>query len=72
MQAFPDETGTSLKVISSVTPNFRKIRNCKVLEVPLPDFGDAISRLIKKSFGRIVFVKDLSMAEVNMPMDDQV
>jgi len=28
--------------------------------------------LIKKSFRRIAFVKDLSVAEVNMPMDYQV
>ena len=28
--------------------------------------------LVKKSFRRITFVKDLPIAEVNMPMDDQV
>jgi hypothetical protein len=28
--------------------------------------------LVKKSFRRIAFVKGLSMAKINMPMDDQV
>jgi hypothetical protein len=28
--------------------------------------------LVKKPLGRNVFVKDLSMAKINMPMDDQV
>jgi hypothetical protein len=43
LQAFLDEPRTSPKVTSSVTPNFQKIRNCKVLEVPLRRFGNAIS-----------------------------
>jgi hypothetical protein len=28
--------------------------------------------LVKKSFRNIAFVKDLSMAKINMPMDDQI
>jgi hypothetical protein len=30
------------------------------------------SLLVKKPLGRIAFVKNLPMTEVNMPMDDQV
>ena len=43
LHAFPDETRTSPKVKSHGTPNIRRIRNCKVLEVPLPGFGNATS-----------------------------
>ena len=43
LHAFPGETRTSPKVTSSMTPNLRKIRNCKVLEVLLPGFGNATS-----------------------------
>jgi hypothetical protein len=43
LQAFLDEPRASTKVTSSVTPNFQKIRNWKVLEVPLRGFSNAIS-----------------------------
>jgi hypothetical protein len=39
--AFPSETWTSPKMTSSVASDFQKIRNCKVLEVPLPRFRNA-------------------------------
>ena len=43
LHAFPGETRTSPKVTSFMTPHFRKIRNCRVLEVLLPGFGNATS-----------------------------
>jgi len=35
---------------SSLTPNLLKFRNCKVMEVHLPDFDIATSELILSSF----------------------
>jgi hypothetical protein len=43
LQAFLDELRTSPKVTCSVAPNFQKIRNCKVLKVPLPGFDNPLS-----------------------------
>jgi hypothetical protein len=43
LHAFLGKTGTSPKVKSSVTLPFRKIRNCKGLEIPLPGFDIATS-----------------------------
>ncbi|MDI6763162.1 MAG: hypothetical protein QME83_09060, partial [Thermodesulfobacteriota bacterium] len=45
LYAFLGKTGTSPKVKSSVTLPFRKTRNCKGLEVPLPGFDIATSGL---------------------------
>jgi hypothetical protein len=45
LHAFPGETRTSPEGTSSMTPNLRKIRNCRVLEVLLPGFGNATSGL---------------------------
>ena len=46
LKAFPSQNDTSLKVRSSVTLPFLKIRNCKGLEVPPPGFDTAISGAI--------------------------
>jgi hypothetical protein len=43
LRAFLGKTGTSPKVKSYVTLPFRKIRNCKGLEVHLPGFDIATS-----------------------------
>jgi len=43
LHAPPGKIRTSLKVKSYVTPHIRKIRNCKVLEVPLPGVPNSIS-----------------------------
>jgi hypothetical protein len=45
--AYSDEPRTSRKGAFSLMPDFQKIRNCKVLEVPLSGFGTAISGLIR-------------------------
>ncbi|MDP2969431.1 MAG: hypothetical protein Q8P64_09550, partial [Deltaproteobacteria bacterium] len=46
LHAFLGKTGASTKVKSYVTLPFRKIRNCKGLEVPLSEFDIATSGLL--------------------------
>jgi len=67
----PENTG--FRVEPGMTNRIRLIPSCiAIIRVIRRGCHSSHLTSVKKSFRRIAFVKDLPIAEVNIPMDDQV